>query len=216
MERLNNNAGLGGSFNTGYWETLKGAVAYVTSKGGYVVLDPHNGMRYNGRRIDNTRDFQNWWNRLAYEFRNDNRVIFEVMNSPEGVSAQQVVELNNAAINGIRDAGARSQLIIVEGTERSTAARWVSSGNGGAFNNRIRDPSNNFAIGFRQYFDSSGGGMNADCVSSSEGTNRIRVATDWLSANRYRGFLVEFGISSNSESSSRSKSCLPMMTIAML
>jgi endoglucanase len=197
MERLNNNGGLNNGFNTDYFQRLRGAVGYVTSKGAYAVLDAHNSFRYNGRQINNNNEFQNFWNRLAGEFRNDPRVIFEVMNSPDGVSASQAADLNQAAINGIRNAGATSQLIIVEGSQRSLAAGWNNSGNANAFN-RIRDPNNNFAIGFRTFFDQDGSGREASCFSASVGADRLKVATDWLNNQRFKGFLVEFGAGPNS------------------
>ena len=37
--------GLGGTFNETYFTEFEKAVDYITSKGGYVVLDAHNYMR---------------------------------------------------------------------------------------------------------------------------------------------------------------------------
>lgn len=55
MERVSPLAtGLGGPFNATYLDGLKTAVTYVTSRGGYAVLDPHNYLRYNGVVITDT------------------------------------------------------------------------------------------------------------------------------------------------------------------
>jgi endoglucanase len=55
MERLSPLAGgLTGAFDTTYLSGLKTIVSYVTSHGGYAVLDPHNYARYNGTVITDT------------------------------------------------------------------------------------------------------------------------------------------------------------------
>ena len=50
-----------------------------------------------------------------------------------------------AGVNGVRAAGATSQLILVEGTSWTGAWTWVSSGNSAVFG-AIQDPHNNVAI----------------------------------------------------------------------
>jgi endoglucanase len=55
MERLSPTAtGLTGPFDATYLSGLKGIVSYVTSNGGFAVLDPHNFARYNGAIITDT------------------------------------------------------------------------------------------------------------------------------------------------------------------
>jgi endoglucanase len=49
MERLSPpSSGLTGSFDSTYLNGLKNIVNYITNKGGYAILDPHNFARYNG------------------------------------------------------------------------------------------------------------------------------------------------------------------------
>jgi endoglucanase len=49
MERLSPpSSGLTGSFDSTYLNGLKTIVNYITNKGGYAILDPHNFARYNG------------------------------------------------------------------------------------------------------------------------------------------------------------------------
>lgn len=74
--------GLTGAFDETYLAALKSTTSYITSKGAYVVLDPHNYMRYNHGIITSTSDFQIWWKNLATQFKDDSRVIFDVMNEP--------------------------------------------------------------------------------------------------------------------------------------
>ncbi|KAG8714646.1 hypothetical protein FRC11_007653 [Ceratobasidium sp. 423] len=196
MERISPPAtGLTGAFDSTYLGDLKTTVNYITGKGAYAVIDPHNYLRYNKNVISSTSDFQTWWKNLANEFKSNSNVIFDVNNEPNGVEASYAATYNQAAINGIRAAGA-TQLILVEGTAWSGAWSWVSSGNADAFKS-LTDPSNNFAIEMHQYLDSDSSGTSATCVSSTIMAERISVATAWLKANNLKGFLGEFGGGSN-------------------
>jgi len=199
MERLSPPAtGLTGAFDQNYLGGLKTTVSYITGKGGFVLVDPHNFMRYNNQVISSTDDFGTWWQALAGEFVSDDHVIFDVMNEPHDIDATVVASLNQAAINGIRAAGATNQLILVEGTSYTGAWTWTSSGNAAAFTN-ITDPNNNFAIEMHQYLDSDGSGTSGTCVSSTIGAERLADATTWLQQNNLKGFLGEMGAGSNDD-----------------
>ncbi|QRV81254.1 Cellulase (glycosyl hydrolase family 5 protein) [Ceratobasidium sp. AG-Ba] len=197
MERISPPAtGLTGAFDATYLAGLKTIASYVTSKGGNAVLDPHNFMRYNNAIISSTTDFATWWKNLANEFKNDPKIIFDINNEPHDMDVNLVYNLNQAAVNSIRAAGATSQLILVEGTSYSGAWTWVSSGNGDAFK-PLKDPSNNIAIEMHQYLDSDGSGTSPTCVSSTIAAERLASATAWLQANGFKGFLGEIGGGSN-------------------
>ncbi|TDL25485.1 endoglucanase [Rickenella mellea] len=198
MERISPpSSGLTGGFDSTYLNGLKTIVNYITSKGAYAVIDPHNFMRYNGQVISSTANFQTWWKNLAGQFSTNSHVIFDVMNEPHDIAAATVFSLNQAAVNGIRSAGATSQLILVEGTSYTGAWTWVSSGNSAVFG-AIKDPNNNVAIHMHQYLDSDGSGTSPTCVSPTIGAERLAAATAWLKANNLKGFLGEIGAGSNS------------------
>lgn len=57
-----------------------------------------------------------------------------------------VFNLNQQCINGIRSAGATTQLILVEGNAYTGAYTWVSSGNAASLINLV-DPNDNIAYG---------------------------------------------------------------------
>ena len=88
------------------------------------------------------------WQKLATEFRSNDHVIFDLQNEPHDIPAQTVFNLMQAGVNGVRAAGATSQLILVEGTSWTGAWTWTTSGNSDAFG-AIKDPNNNIAIGTR-------------------------------------------------------------------
>ncbi|KAF8149888.1 endoglucanase [Crassisporium funariophilum] len=189
--------GLTGAFNATYLNGLKTIVTYITGKGAFALIEPHNFMRYNNAIITSTSDFQTWWKNLANEFKSNSKVIFDIMNEPNGIDASVVFNLNQAAVNGIRSSGATSQLITVEGLSHFPIA-WTSSGNSNVFG-AIKDPNNNVAIQMHQYLDSDGSGTSGTCVSSTIGAERLAAATAWLKQNNLKGFLGEIGAGSNSQ-----------------
>ncbi|PVF96642.1 putative cellulase precursor [Serendipita vermifera] len=196
MERLSPPAnGLTGAFDSTYLSGLKTIVSYITNKGGYAIIDPHNFARYNGAVITDTSAFQTWWKNLAAQFSGNSNVIFDINNEPYGITATAAAALNQAGINGIRSTGA-GNLILVEGTSWSGAWTWTSSGNSDAYTS-LSDPMNNFAIEMHQYLDSDGSGTSETCVSSTIGVERLQAATAWLKANNLKGFLGEIGAGSN-------------------
>ncbi|KAG6847477.1 hypothetical protein H0H93_007872, partial [Arthromyces matolae] len=206
MERLSPPAnGLTGAFDSTYLSGLTTASAptqivnYITNKGAYAVIDPHNYMRYNGNIITSSSDFSTWWTNLAAQF-----------NEPYGIDATTVYSMMQAAVNAIRASGATSQLILVEGTAWTGAWSWISSGNAAAFAG-LTDPSNNIAIEMHQYLDSDDSGTSDQCVNATIGANRIADATNWLKANNFKGFLGEIGAGSNSVCISAVQSALCAM-----
>jgi len=199
MERLAPPAtGLAGAFDSTYLNGLKTAVTYVTNQGGFAVIDPHNFGRYNGNIITDTTGFEAFWKTLAGEFVDDTNAIFDTNNEYHDMDQSLVVELNQAAINGIRASGATKQLILVEGNSYTGAWTWLTSGNSATMLN-LTDPNDNFAYEMHQYLDSDGSGTSETCVSSTIGAERLADATTWLEQNKVRGFLGEIGAGSNTD-----------------
>ncbi|KAG8955839.1 hypothetical protein FRC04_006285 [Tulasnella sp. 424] len=210
MERISPPAnGLTGSFDATYLQGLKTIASYVTSKGGYAVLDPHNFMRYNNGVISDQNAWTTWWKNLATQFKNDPKIIFDLQNEPHDIDATTVASMMQAAVNAIRSVGA-TQLILVEGTSWTGAWTWTSSGNANAFSS-FTDPANNFAIEMHQYLDSDGSGTSATCVSSTIGVDRITDATNWLKSKGFKGFLGEIGAGSNDQCIAAIKGALSLM-----
>ncbi|EIM91689.1 uncharacterized protein STEHIDRAFT_182854 [Stereum hirsutum FP-91666 SS1] len=199
MERMvPPSTGMTGAFNQTYFSGLSSTVSYITGKGGFVLIEPHNYMIYNGATITSTSDFQTFWTNLATEFKTNDNVIFDLMNEPHDIPATTVFDLMAAGIKGVRAAGATTQLIMVEGTSWTGAWTWTSSGNAAAFTGiNAADPNNNVAIEMHQYLDSDGSGTSDVCVSSDIGASRLADATSWLIANNIKGFLGEMGAGSN-------------------
>ena len=56
MERLSPNA-INGNFDTTYLNMIKEQVNYVTGKGAYIMINPHNYGRYYGQIYRDTQSF---------------------------------------------------------------------------------------------------------------------------------------------------------------
>ncbi|KAF6757302.1 glycoside hydrolase [Ephemerocybe angulata] len=190
--------GIDGPFEPVYLAGLKQTVDYITNtKGAYAAIEPHNFMIYNGSFITDAEALAKFWTNVATEFKDNDKVIFDIMNEPHTQEAKIVFELNQASVNAIREAGATTQLILVEGTAWTGAWTWTGySGNGLVFG-AITDPYNNTAIEMHQYLDSDGSGTSPVCVSPTIGVERISDATRWLKEHNLKGFLGELGAGSN-------------------
>lgn len=189
--------------NSAELSRIKNFVVYASSKGAYTVLDPHNYARYFGKVIGSAEvpveAFADFWKKLATEFKEDSSVIFGLMNEPHDMATESWLEAANAAIASIRSTNAQN-LILVPGNGYSGAHSWNSDWYGtsnAVVMQNISDPGNNYAFEVHQYFDNNSSGSSETCVSASVGADRLKSFTSWLRNNNQRGFLGEFGISSN-------------------
>ncbi|GFF22475.1 probable endo-beta-1,4-glucanase B [Aspergillus udagawae] len=188
MERLVPSS-MTGSYNEEYLANLTSVVNAVTKAGSYAILDPHNYGRYNGQIISSADDFKTFWQNLAGKFKSNNLVIFDTNNEYHDMDQTLVLNLNQAAINGIRAAGATSQYIFVEGNSYSGAWTWVD------VNDNLKaltDPQDKIVYEMHQYLDSDGSGTSATCVSTTIGKERVTAATKWLKDNGKVGIIGEF------------------------
>jgi hypothetical protein len=149
------------------------SVNYITNtKGMYCVIDIHNYHRYRGQLLGSAavpyNTFTNLWYRLAGLFKTNPRVIFGTMNQPYGVSYLDALLGANAAIAGVRGAGATvhlalSQLstsghqltdtltalasqqpVTISGSDYSAVSSWVGTNSLWLGPGNITDPLNNF------------------------------------------------------------------------
>ena len=107
---------------------LRATVNGITSRGGVVLLDPHNYARYGTEFIGSgtvtDAQFADFWSRLASEFKSNPNVLFGLMNEPYGLPTEQWVTSANAAIVAIRATGA-TNLILVPGNAWTGAHSWT-------------------------------------------------------------------------------------------
>ncbi|CAG7954453.1 unnamed protein product [Penicillium olsonii] len=178
-----------------YLADLKSTVDFITSTGAYAVIDPHNFGRYYGNVITSTSDFAAFWKTLATEFASNDKVIFDTNNEYHTMDQTLVLDLNQAAIDAIRAAGAKSQYIFVEGNSWSGAWTWTTVNDN---MKALTDPEDLIVYEMHQYLDSDGSGTSETCVSSTIGQERVVAATKWLKDNGKKAFLGEFAGGANS------------------
>jgi len=166
------------------------------------MICPHNYGRYYNSPITDVDGFKRYWATLAAPFKDNPRVLWDTNNEYHTMEQSMVVRLNQAAIDGIRSAGAK-QIIHVEGNHWSGAWSWTDRkyNNAGETNAqsmlRLRDPQNKLVYHMHQYLDTDGSGTHKECVSRTIGTERLRAATEWLKKNRKKGFIGEFAAGDN-------------------
>ncbi|KAF4242940.1 hypothetical protein CNMCM8980_010100 [Aspergillus fumigatiaffinis] len=197
MERLVP-SNMTGSTDATYMADLVSTINYITSTGAHAIVDPHNFGRYYGNIITSTTDFAAFWATVATQFKDNDLVIFDTNNEFNTEDQTTVLDLNQAAINAIRAAGATSQYIFVEGNSWSGAWTWESvNDNLKTLTDPIAD-SNKLIYEMHQYLDSDGSGTSETCVSATIGQERLESATSWLIANAKKAFLGEFAAGTNS------------------
>ncbi|MDB4945706.1 MAG: hypothetical protein JWP97_5240 [Labilithrix sp.] len=195
---------LDGPLDAAYLGHITDLVTYITSKGAYALLDPHNYARYNGVVIGSATagaptatQFGSFWATLAKVFSSNPKVVFGLMNEPEGIDGALWLADANTAIAAIRAAGARN-VITVPGNNWTGAHSWV----GGASSNGtvmlgVHDPLDNYIYEVHQYLDSDSSGTHEACVSSTAGSQALKSFTEWLHTNHKRAMLGEFGVANN-------------------
>ncbi|ROV95607.1 hypothetical protein VSDG_05279 [Cytospora chrysosperma] len=195
MERMLSTNSLTSPLATAYLANYTGTINYITSAGAYAVVDPHNFGRFYDSIITDTAGFQTFWENLAGVYKSNPKVIFDTNNEYHEEDQTLVLELNQAAIDGIRAAGATSQYIFVEGNSWSGAWTWETVNDNLS---ALTDPEDLIIYEMHQYLDSDGSGTSDTCVSSTIGEERVTSATSWLRTNGKLGIIGEFAGGSNS------------------
>lgn len=180
--------------NTTELSRLKSLATYVTSRGMTVLIDPHNYARYDGVLIGTSSvpvaAFADFWAKLSKEFSGNQKVMFDLMNEPYGVSQTQWSSAAQAAVTSIRATGATNE-ILVPGIDWDSMSSWMVAGSPQM---NIKDPLNNMTIQIHLYLDSDSSGGGTECVSSTIGTQRLTTFVKWLRANNRKAILGEFGV----------------------
>ncbi len=200
-ERLQLN--LGWEFEADELQRIDRVVNHVTRQGAHLILDVHNYARYFGKEIGSkyvpSAVFASFWGELARRYKDNERVIFGLMNEPYGIRADRWRQSAEAAIAAIRETGARN-LILVPGTAWSGASSWMKPrdgiSNAEAFLT-LTDPADNMAFDIHQYFDRDFSGTSDQCQSEDIGVKTLEGVTAWMRQTGHKGFLGEFGAANN-------------------
>ena len=117
-------------------------------------------------------------------------------NEYHDMDQELVLNLNQAAIDGIREAGATEQYIFVEGNSYTGAWTWTDVNDN---MKNLEDPQDKIVYQMHQYLDSDGSGTSETCVSGTIGQERVTSATQWLKDNKKVGIIGEFAGGNNDQ-----------------
>ena len=189
-------------------------ISYATTQGAFVIIEPHNFQRYYsdptnfqsseqgliGTEVPDTA-FADLWGKLANHYKENSRVIFNLMNEPNTMSTEDLVRSENAAIAAIRNAGA-DNLILVPGNQWTGAWAWSETWYNGAnaeYMLDIIDPQENFAFEVHQYLDDDYSGGSSGIINNDPmiGVKCLTNFTDWLKTHNLMGFLGEFAVANS-------------------
>ncbi len=159
------------------------------------ILDPHNYMRYNdpssqpfsGSVIGNASDpkaattaqLGAFWGELARRFKDNERVLFGLMNEPHDMPSKLLQANNQQSIDSIRAAGA-TNLIIAPGNSWTGGHAWTQGGAEAAseWMYKLRDPANNTAVDVHEYLDEDFSGGHTACKAAPAAN--LKSLTAWL------------------------------------
>jgi len=199
-------------FTQGDAKQLADLVNELTSNGITVMLDMHNYLRYDNSVIGETgsavsaQNFANAWASFASEFKNNPLVIFDLMNEPNSVATETILDDYNVAIPAIRSAGFHNK-IMLEGNAwtglSNWSQNWYGTSNAEVFlPKNINDPDKNYVINVHEYFnDPNGGGSGyGECVDPNQLMNieKFQTFADWIHQNKVPAFLSEIGTENTS------------------
>lgn len=194
-ERLQHSAY--GSLDPTYGASLDALIAHATAKGGHVILNPQNFARYYSDFVGSAKApnavFADFWSRVAKRYASNPRVIFGLMNEPNGLPTEQWVSAANAAITAIRAAGA-TNTITVPGVDWTNAYSWYESSYGTPNATAllaIHDPQDKVLFEVHNYLFANGASPDT-CESTTAGSSRLAPFLKWLRANGKKGIVGEF------------------------
>ncbi|KAI4154577.1 MAG: hypothetical protein LQ340_001586 [Diploschistes diacapsis] len=190
---------LGGTLNANNMATYDKEVQSCLSTGAYCIIDIHNYARWDGKIIGQggpTNDqFAGLWSQLATKYASDSRIIFGIMNEPHDIPDLTTWAGSvQAAVTAIRQAGATSQLILLPGTDYTSAAEFVSNGSLAALQTvkNLDGTTTNLIFDVHKYLDSDNSGSHAECVTDNVSSAFEPLAASLRSVGR-QALLSETG-----------------------
>jgi endoglucanase len=199
-------------------------VSRATERGMWVALDMHNYMRRStqsgatdiigkpGTGITNAH-FADAWARLAEQFKDNPRVLFNLMNEPYGIADDQsaanqiIAGAQNAAAAAIRATGANN-CIMFSTNHYSGAHHFIYSEYQQNLVLMFEDPGQNWVLDLHQYLDPGFGGTSVAVQKGAGGIATLGTVTEFMRANGIRAILGEFNAGPSPEAAEEVKNHL--------
>ncbi|GAP87480.2 putative endoglucanase viii [Rosellinia necatrix] len=192
---------LGGAIDASSFSKYDQLVQSCLDSGARCMIDIHNFARWDGQIIGQggptDEQFASFWGELAGKYATDDKIIFELMNEPHDLDVGIWAQTCQKAVTAIREAGAKSQMILLPGTNFDSAATLVSSGSADALL-AITNPDGstaNLLLDIHKYLDTDNSGTHAACTTNNIGA--FTTIARYLRSKGRKGFVSETGASSD-------------------
>lgn len=206
---VNNN--LGGTLdatNFGKYDLLMQTCLATSS---YCAIDIHNFARYNGGIIGQggptDAQFSSLWSQLATKYESNSRVVFGLMNEPHDLDIPTWANSVQAAVTAIRNTGATTQMILLPGSNFTSAGVFVENGSGAALT-AITNPDGSttgLILDVHKYLDVDNSGEHAECTTDNI-ASAFAIVAEFLRQHGRQAMVSETG--AGSTASVRCRSCL--------
>jgi endoglucanase len=171
--------------------------------GAYCVIDVHNFARWNAKIVGQggptNAQFADLWTQLATKYADNQFVIFGLTNEPHDLDLPTWVVSVQAAVTAIRKAETVSHIILLPGTNFTSAGTFVTATTGdagwGPSLATVVNPdksTTDLIFDLHKYLDIDNSGDHVDCVMDNIATAFAPVAT-WLRTNQRQALLSETG-----------------------
>ena len=191
---LNNK--LGGPLDETFFGTYDRLMQACLATGAKCILDVHNYARWNGGIIGqggpSNDQFGNLWAQLAQRYASQSNVIFGLMNEPHDLDINTWAATLQNAVYAIRANGAKSQMILLSGTNFDAAGGFEYNSAPALASIQDYDGSRNRLIyEVHQYLDGAGG-TETQCVTNGV-EDSLAALTSYLRSVGRKAMLTETG-----------------------
>jgi endoglucanase len=169
------------------------------STGAMCMLELHNFARFNGAIIGqggpSDDAFVSLWTALASKYASQENVIFELMNEPHDLDVPTWAATCQKVVTAIRNTGAKSQMILLPGTNFDSAGQILASGSADALL-AITNPdgsTDGLLLDVHKYLDIDNSGTHATCTTNN--TDAFGPLADYLRSKQRTAFIGETGAS---------------------
>ncbi|TVY82694.1 Endoglucanase EG-II [Lachnellula suecica] len=189
---------LGGTLNSANLQKYDQLVQACLNTGASCIIDVHNYARWNGQIVGQggptNAQFVNLWTQLATKYKSQSKILFGVMNEPHDLNVPEWAATVQLVVTAIRNAGATSQMILLPGSDYTSAEKFISNGSGPALLNVTNPDSSttNLIFDVHKYLDSDNSGTHTECVTDNI-SNAFQPLATWLRTNNRQAINTETG-----------------------
>ena len=190
------NGQLSGPLDSAFFADFDSVMQACLATGAHCIIDLHNYARWDGGIIGqggpSNDDFVSVWYQLAQVYAGQSNVIYGLMNEPHDLDISTWADTLQAAVTGIRNAGATSQLILLPGVNYAAVGGFDSTS--GPTLLRVQDSdgtTDKLIFDVHQYLDVDTSGGHPECVTDQ--IDNLGYLANFLRQNGRQAFLTETG-----------------------